>query len=185
MYKYKYGLLKQIATHIKHGGIIAYPTESCYGFGCDPFNQKTLRKIIQLKSRSNRKGMICIASKFKQLDRLINPISDEKLLKINQYWPGFYSLLLQANKKVPKLLLGQHECIVTRISTHNEVKQLCDYLNMALVSTSANKSGMKSIKSYRECVRQFGDMIMVLPGIIGFARNPSTIIDFTTMRKLR
>ena len=185
MFKYKYGLLQTINKHIKRGGIIAYPTESCYGFGCDPFNYKALKKILHLKGRTRIKGMICIAGNIAQINKLVTKLTAEELQQIKKYWPGFYSLILPSNAHVLKLLVGHHEKIAIRVSAHNEVKQLCDYLGIALVSTSANKSGHKSIKSYRECVRQFGSNVMVLPGMIGFAKHPSTIIDFKTMQKIR
>ncbi len=185
MFKYKIGLLRRVKQHLKNGGIIAYPTESCYGFGCDTLNYKALKQIIKIKGRSKSKGMICIASNYKHLNKLVKPFTADELSQIQQYWPGFYSLIIASSSKTPRLLVGNHNSIAARVSTHNEVRQLCNYLRDALVSTSANKSGRKSIKSYRECLRQFGKKAMVLPGIIGFYRKPSTIINLATKQKIR
>ena len=55
------------ADHIRSGGVIAYPTEYCFGLGCNPFNQNAVRKIIQLKRRSWLEGVIIIAANFAQL----------------------------------------------------------------------------------------------------------------------
>ncbi len=183
---YPIGLLKKIKTHIVNGGVIAYPTESCYGLGCNPFDYKAVDKIIKIKERDPSKGMIVIASKQKQLEKLIQPIKLIDQLEIDKYWPGFITLVLPANlKNVPSNLLGKNKELAVRVSKHKYVIELCNYLNMPLVSTSANKSGHKPIKTYADCQKQFNHSVMVLPGLIGYAQNPSTIIDWQTRQILR
>ena len=44
-------LTRTIAAHIRRGGLIAYPTESCYGLGCDPDNRVAVQKLLKLKQR--------------------------------------------------------------------------------------------------------------------------------------
>lgn len=185
MYNYSSLLLYKVKQHLKSGGIIAYPTESCYGFGCDPFNYKAINKIIQLKGRSKTKGLIVIAGDRKQLNGLIQPIPAVKEDIIAKYWPGFYSLILPTTDKVPRNLIGRHHKIAVRVTKHKQVQQLCKFLDMPLVSTSANKAGFKAVKTYRDCMRQFGDKVLVLPGITNFAKKPSTIIDLENNRILR
>jgi len=185
MYRYSSELLLKVKNHIKNGGIIAYPTESCYGFGCDPFNYTAINKIINLKGRSKTKGLIVIAGSQKHLSGLIMPLSEKDKNEIKNYWPGPFSLILPVTKKVPQNLIGKHRKIAVRVTRHQLVQQLCNSLNMPLVSTSANKSGCRSIKTYRECIRQFGKDVMVLPGNTNFAKKPSTIIDWETKRQLR
>ena len=177
--------IKQIRRHLKAGGIIAYPTESCFGFGCDPFNYTALNKLIRIKGRTKTKGLIVIAGAFKQLAQLIQPLSGAEQAELSQYWPGFNSLILPVTAKVPRNLIGRHQKIAVRISQHRLVKQLCHELNSPLVSTSANRAGHQSIRNYRECVRQFGRTVLVLPGLTNFARRPSTIIDWQSRRVLR
>lgn len=185
MQRYPVSLLKKIKQHIKNGGVIAYPTESCYGFGCDPFNYKAINKIIQIKGRNKTKGLIVISSKISQLNRLILPLSSQDIKNIKKYWPGFYTIILPAAHSIPSNLTGKHHKIAVRVSKHTLVQQICNYLNMPLVSTSANYSGFNSVKTYRECIRHFGDKVMVLPGTTNFATHPSTIIDWATGKKLR
>jgi L-threonylcarbamoyladenylate synthase len=185
MYVYSTVLLNKVKQHLKAGGVIAYPTESCYGLGCDPFNYSAINKIIRLKGRSKSKGLIIIAGLRSQLHGVIPKLSAADELELKKYWPGFYSLILPANNKVLPNLVGKHQKIAVRVTQHYLVQQLCLALNMPLVSTSANKSGFRSIKSYQECERQFGRQVMVLPGRIGFAKRPSTIIDWQSGNILR
>lgn len=182
---YSAKLLQKVQAHLRKGGVIAYPTESCYGLGCDPFNYAAINKLIKIKGRSKTKGLIVIASATKQLHKLIQPIAGDQQHELAKYWPGFYSLILRVTAKVPRNLIGSHSKVAVRVSLHRQVKQLCDSLNAPLVSTSANKSGHYSIKSYRECQRQFGKKVLVLPGKIGNAKKPSTIIDWESQKILR
>jgi L-threonylcarbamoyladenylate synthase len=83
------------------------------------------------------------------------------------------------------VLTGRHRKLAVRISAHPDVRRLCAALDMALVSTSANRAGCKPIKTARECQRQFGARVMVLPGRIGRRKRPSVIMDMETRKILR
>ena len=182
---YSTKLLQKVQAHLHKGGVIAYPTESCYGLGCDPFNYAAINKLIKIKGRSKTKGLIAIASSTNQLHKLIQPITSDQQYQLAKYWPGFYSLILKVTRKVPRNLIGAHRKIAVRVTQHRPVQQLCRELQQPLVSTSANKTGCKPIKSYRECLRQFGKQVLVLPGLIGLEQKPSTIIDWESKKILR
>lgn len=177
--------LLKIKQHLKNGGIIAYPTESCYGFGCNPQNYKAIDQIIRLKQRSKNKGMIAIGGNIKHFKHLLAPISVNDQIELCKYWPGFYSVVLPAKKNTHRNLTGIHNKLAVRVSKHTLVKQLTDYLGYAIVSTSANKSGKKSITTFRECKKRFGRKVLVIRGNTLFAKRPSTIIDWTTGKILR
>ncbi len=173
----------RIRRHLKAGGVIAYPTESCYGLGCYPESFKAVSRLLEIKKRPQSKGLILIAGKLRQIERYIaHPPRQDSLLK---YWPGPYTLLLRASRRVPKWVKGRHDKIALRITAHWGAAKLCNALGRALVSTSANLSGMKPAKSYRECARRFGGSVLVIPGRIGKRKNPSTILDFETGKVLR
>ncbi|PIV92212.1 MAG: tRNA threonylcarbamoyladenosine biosynthesis protein RimN, partial [Gallionellales bacterium CG17_big_fil_post_rev_8_21_14_2_50_54_146] len=53
--------LRRVAAHLKAGGLIGYPTESCYGLGCDPVHRAAVLRLLKLKQRQQRKGLIIIA----------------------------------------------------------------------------------------------------------------------------
>src|SRR5579863_7180495 len=122
---------------------------------------------------------------MKQLNLLIGKLSTHDKQKLKAYWPGFYSIIMPTTKMAPKILTGKYRTLAVRVSRHDLIQQICGFLNMPLVSTSANYSGHKSVKTYRECVKQFGKKVMVLPGNTSFAKSPSTIIDWKTSKILR
>lgn len=179
-------LLNRVRAHLKRGGVIAYPTESCYGLGCDPRNRRAVMKLLRLKGRPQHKGLILIGSDFRQLQPYAAPLDNAQWQKIAPTWPGPITWLLPAARTTPAWLRGSHKSIAVRVSAHPLAARLCQALGMALVSTSANRTGMEPARSYRQCVRQFGARVFTVPGQTGRRRRPSTIMDLVSggvMRK--
>ena len=175
--------LGHIKRHLAAGGVIAYPTESCYGLGCYPDNFNAVKRLLGIKRRPQRRGLILIAGKFRQIERyMAHPPEKASLLK---YWPGPYTLLFPAASGTPRWITGGHDKLALRITAHKGAAKLCNALGHALVSTSANLSGMKPARSYKECIARFGKQVLVIPGRIGKRKKPSTILDFETGRIYR
>lgn len=180
---------RALQAYLKRGGVIAYPTESCYGLGCDPYSYAGIRKILALKQRPQHKGLIVIASDRTQLRRLVQPIAQFPApvqAQITAHWPGPYTFLLPKYQRVFPLLTGRRAVLAIRLTAHPVAKKMCDLTRSALVSTSANRSGKMAIKTYRECIRQFGKHpIRIIPGKIGQSKRPSTIINPFNGQRIR
>ena len=159
------------------GGIIAYATESCFGLGCDPRNARAVRRLLWLKRRPRSKGLILIGSAFRQFRRFLAPLPTALEARLEEWWPGPNTLLLPVSRRCPPWLRGRHPKLAVRITAHPVAHGLCHALDMALVSTSANRSGQKPMKTYRACRQAFDSKVWVLPGRIGKRKRPSTIID--------
>ena len=166
-----------IRRHLLRGGVIAYATESCYGLGCDPRNRSAVKKILRLKGRPQAKGLILIGADFAQFRRYLAPVAAAIAGQFQDYWPGPYTLLLPAARQCPKWLTGRHAKLAVRVTAHPTAARLCRQLDMALVSTSANRTGRKPLKTAAACRRAFGSTVWALPGRIGRRRRPSTILD--------
>ena len=82
---------------IRRGGIIAYPTESCFGLGCDPKNRKAINKIIKLKKRSINKNFILIGSSIKQFNSFLNPLNNLTKKNLFSKWPGPHTWIIKSN----------------------------------------------------------------------------------------
>jgi L-threonylcarbamoyladenylate synthase len=169
---------------IKAGGIIVYPTESSFGIGCDPSNIRAIRKIIALKKRDINKNFIIISSSINNASKYIEQLSKENLKKVNKKWPGAHTWLLKSNNNCPSWLKKNNK-IALRIPDFQPCQILCSFLGMAIISTSANLSGKKSLTKYREVSRLFYKKSKIIKGRIGEARKPSKIQDFQTGKILR
>ncbi len=178
--------ITQIKRHLKKGGVIAYPTESCFGLGCIPTHAKALKRVIRLKRRPQHKGMIVIGDSVAQLEPLLAPLSPEAKAALNAAWPAAKTFLIPSSHHVLPLLRGSGRSkLAVRVPDHELARQLCSLLDTPLVSTSCNKAGFKPSRLTRDAKRQFGQHAWVVDGLIGFAKKPSQIIDLETGRRLR
>jgi len=166
---------RRIAAHLKRGGLIAYPTESCYGLGCDPDNRAAVLRLLRLKGRPQSKGLILIASRYQQVARYLQALTLTQQHVLSEAGAQAITYLMPVKKSAPCWLRGEHETLAVRLTAHPFARQLCQGVNSALVSTSANRSGQRSARSYAECRRLFGEKVWVLPGRVGKRRQPSTI----------
>ena len=166
---------RSLVAHLKRGGLIAYPTESCYGFGCDPSNRRAVQRILRLKQRPQRKGLILIASHYHQVARYLQPLTPAEQQRLKDDGARAITYLMPVKPSCPRWLRGSHNTLAVRLTAHPFARQLCRSVNSALVSTSANFSGQRPAKTYAECLRLFGRKVWVLPGRVGKRKRPSTI----------
>jgi len=166
---------RRIAAYIRRGGLIAYPTESCYGLGCAPDNRSAVLRLLGLKKRPQRKGLILIASHYHQIARYLQPLNVAQQLQLQEAGVQAITYLMPARHSAPRWLRGAHDTLAVRLTAHPFARQLCRSANSALVSTSANRSGQRPTRTYAQCQRLFGRKVWVLPGHVGMRKKPSTI----------
>tara|TARA_B100000614_G_scaffold205531_1_gene187474 strand:- start:978 stop:1529 length:552 start_codon:yes stop_codon:yes gene_type:complete len=171
--------------YLETGKIIAYPTESIYGIGCDPYNYDAVQKIFKIKNRPNTKPMILIASHLTQIVKLVDNQSLTKT--VMQTWPGHTTWLLPASAECPEWLYEKEsKKIAIRVSAHRDVISICKNFNKPIISTSANKSMNEPIKEISKIKNIFeGEIDFIVEGNIGQELKPSVIKDFETGKIVR
>jgi L-threonylcarbamoyladenylate synthase len=168
-------LLRSVAAHLKRCGLVAYPTEYCYGLGCDPRNRRAVLRLLKLKRRPQSKGLILIAGRFEQIAPYLRPLAAGQQDRLRRDGAQAITYLMPARQRCPRWLRGTHDTLAVRITAHAGAAALCNALGMALVSTSANLGGHRPARTYAQCRRLFGIRAMVLRGRVGKRRKPSTI----------
>jgi len=174
---------QKLITTFKQGGVFAYPTEAVYGLGCDPDNKQAVNKLLSIKNRSAKKGLILVASDFSQVEKYLKPLNEvqKKFTK-----PSETTYVFPALASAPKWLTGDFDSLAIRISKHPLVFELCTNFDSALVSTSANLSGLEPARSATEVSEQLGDVIdAILDGNTGDSQKPSVIRDSITRQIIR
>ena len=166
---------RRIAAHLRRGGLIAYPTESCYGLGCDPDNRTAVQRLLKLKQRPQRKGLIIIAASYRQVARYLLPLTLTEQQQLSAGGAQAITYLMPSHHSTPRWVRGSHDTLAVRLTAHPQAARLCLGVNRALVSTSANRSGQRPAKTYAQCQRLFGHKLWVLPGRVGKRKKPSTI----------
>ena len=180
--------LRHVASVIRRGGVVAYPTASCYGLGCDPRNRRAVERILRLKNRPVWKGLIVIGASRRQLLSYTDPraLTDSVSALIDSSWPGPVSLILPAGRRCPPWVRGRHTGIALRDDAHPPARALCKAAGMAIVSTSANPAGFQAARTATQVRRYFGKKVdAILRAPIGRQRKPSRIIDVQSGRTLR
>lgn len=186
------GMIPQAVAIIDGGGVIAYPTEYCFGLGCDPRNQQAVERIFAIKQRSEEQGLILIAAEQSQVDEFADltasPIQDEIL----ESWPGPVTWVLAAQNNVPTWIRGRHTSIAMRITAHSLCARICLEFGHAIVSTSANRHAQTALLTAQDVEREMGKEVdLVVHAEIGSAgsldnsKKASTIRDGITGKLLR
>ena len=180
-------IYKQAQTVLEQGGIIAYPTEAVWGLGCDPYNQKAVLKILDLKQRPIEKGLILVAANRQQFTGLCDSLESAQIDKLDESWPGPTTWLIpDPARLIPDWIRGEHETVAVRVSAHPLVKALCQAFGGPIVSTSANAAGEPEIRSSLIIEQQFGDRIdLIMDGELGSSSEPSQIRDLISNRVIR
>jgi len=177
-------MFKTAANIVKNGGVIAYPTESMWGLGCDPFNLNAVNKLLNLKQRNKNKGLILIAADLSPFNKILDYLSDAERQQI--ITAPYTTFLFNHNGQIPYWLSGGRDKFALRITKHLPAIKLCKACAGPLVSTSANLSSLPSAKTKQQVINYFGDKLdYIVDANIGNYTKPSTIIDFATNEVIR
>jgi L-threonylcarbamoyladenylate synthase len=160
---------------IKEGGVAIFPTDTVYGIGCNPYDVKSVKKIYEIKSRSEVKPLPVLAYSLdivKQIT-LIDKIT-EKIIK--KYWPGPLTLILKLTDEKLKKSLKLENKIAVRIPDSKCTLKLLEKCGL-LVGTSANISGDLSYTDPDECLKNIKNYDVFLNGGTITSKGESTIIE--------
>lgn len=178
--------IEQAVATVQAGGVIVYPTESVFGLGCDPFNERAVLKLLKIKQRPVSKGLILIASHVEQILPCIKPINSDDLANALKTWPGHHTWVFPKSKQIPSWVSGEHETIAVRVSKHKTVVELCEGLGHPLISTSANIAGQKVLSTLSEIKNCFGKHVdAYVDAALGQEAKPSQIRNAHTLEVYR
>lgn len=182
----KHDQINQTVEALRQGKVIAYPTEAVYGLGCDPFNFDAVTQILSLKNRSVKKGFILIASEWKQVKALTQPLDPKTLSHVFSTWPGPITWLFPATAEVPYWVRGDHNTVAIRIIAHPLARLLCRHFGKPIISTSGNREGQPPTQDLKMLKIIFGNKIdIILEGTLGSSKRPSEIRDAISNKILR
>ena len=178
--------IREAARQLAGGGVIAYPTETVYGLGCDPFNGHAVLRLIDLKKRNIDQGLILVASCFEQLQPLLIPLSTATRRRVTQARKSPVTWVLPCLPEIPFWLRGKHDSLAVRVSNHPVTAALCNRWGGPLVSSSANIHGSPPATCPLDVRRAFnGQLDYILHGMHGSTNTPSEIRDGLTGKLLR
>ena len=129
-------LVAKVVAILKDGGIIAYPTDTFYGIGCDIMNKKAIQRIYQIKQRDPSKPFSFICSDLKDISDYAK-VTNYGYKTIRRHLPGPYTFILEGSKLVPKIMLTKRRTAGIRVPDHPICIALVKSLGNPIISTSA------------------------------------------------
>ena len=160
---------------INKGGIVIFPTDTVYGIGCDPYNQKAVLSLYKIKKREETKLFPVIGYSKKELEKIAE--FNDKAEKIAElFWPGPITLILKVKDENIRKSLGLGKKIAVRVPNNQCVLSLLKECKL-LVATSANISGTTSLTDPNDCKRDLNGYDLLLDGGILSDDGESTIVE--------
>ncbi|MHC1725353.1 MAG: L-threonylcarbamoyladenylate synthase [Syntrophobacteraceae bacterium] len=135
------GLISDLESLFREGGLAVYPTETFYALGGVPSLTEVSARIFEIKGRDFRKPLPLIASGREAVMRAVSAWSEAAERLANAFWPGPLTLILPAAPSLPPLLHAGTGKVAIRISSHPLASSLAGAAGGLLVSTSANSAG--------------------------------------------
>jgi L-threonylcarbamoyladenylate synthase len=178
--------IDRAARIVLAGGVVAYPTEAVYGLGCLPRHRDAVRRLLALKRRSWRKGLLLIAADLDQIEPYVVLPPEPRRSEILATWPGPVTWVLAARPPLLPWITGGRDSIAVRVTDHPLARALCTRIGEPIVSTSANvtrRPPFRRALPLRRALR--GSVDYVLNGDVGGAQAPTTIKDGRSGRVLR
>ena len=169
-------LIHQVCESLRGGGVIAYPTDTTYGLGCDIFSRQGVRTIYQIKQRDARKPFSFICADLADVSRYAH-VSNLAFRIMKRHLPGPYTFVLEATRVVPDSLVTRQKTVGIRIPDDQIALDIVRELGHPLVTTSANLAGEAPLHDPYDIEQQLGRQLdLVVDGGIRLG-DPSTIVS--------
>ncbi len=165
------------------GDIVAFPTDTVFALGCDPFNPDAVRKLYEAKKRPMDKPVPILISDVSSLEKIAVNIPEEALKAARKYWPGALTIVFRKTSLVPDILTSGKDSVAVRIPDHPIAIKLIEDVGGFVAATSANLSGHDSTVEGDEVVNQLNTLVpLIINGEPLGKGTPSTIVDFSKGR---
>lgn len=170
--------LKKALETLQKGGVILYPTDTVWGLGCDATNEEAVKRIYELKRRSDAKSMLVLVDSANRIESYVREVPDMAwdLIEVSD---KPLTIIYPEAKNLAKNLLAEDGSIGIRVSGEQFSKMLCARFKRPIVSTSANISGEPNPAFYAEIsdeIKQSVDYIVQYRQDDRTPAKPSSII---------
>ncbi len=175
--------IRKVVEVLSNGGIIAYPTDTFYGIGCDLFNKGSIEKIYQLKRRSSHQPFSFICSDLKNISEYAQ-VTNYAYKTMRRLLPGPYTFILEGSRLVPKIMLTKRQTVGIRVPDNPISLAIVEELGHPIISTSATdpEAGNKILITPREIQDKLGhalDLIVDGGNVTGVQSSVISLIDDT------
>jgi tRNA threonylcarbamoyl adenosine modification protein (Sua5/YciO/YrdC/YwlC family) len=159
------------------GEVIAYPTDTVYGLGCDLTNKRAVDRLYQIKGMDRAQPLAFICPDLAEISKYA--IVDNQIYRVlRRFLPGPYCFILEATREVPRLLQTKRKTIGIRIPHHEVITAIVRELGRPVISTTAQRAGAEPHVDPREIDDDFHGLGLVVDSGAGGVV-PTTVVDLT------
>jgi L-threonylcarbamoyladenylate synthase len=169
----------ELASLLRTGGVIGFPTDTSYGLGADPFNEAAVNRIFEIKGRAESKPILLLVESLAMAESIVQT-TDVFYSVAQKFWPGPLTLILDTDTTLPANVTAGTETIGVRWPIASFATALLKEFRKPMTATSANRSGMPSAVTADEVRQQLGDGLDALvDGGVLPSRQGSSVLDLT------
>ncbi len=155
---------------MNEGGIILYPTDTIWGIGCDATNEDAVRRVYEIKQRSDSKAMLVLVDSAVKVDFYVQDVP-EIAWDLIEVADKPLTVIYSGARNLAHNLIAEDGSVGIRVTNEEFSKRLCQQFRKAIVSTSANVSGQPSPKNFSEISEEIKSAVDY---IVGYRREEMT-----------
>ncbi len=167
---------------LEDGGIIIFPTDTVYAYGCDIKDKRAIERIYRLKKMDRKKPISFIFSSLSEISSYARNISDESFKIMKKALPGPYTFILNASKLVPGIVVTNQKTLGVRIPDHNIPLELVRSLGRPILATSINTSEGEYLINPGDLEKVYRNDVDLVLDAGPKVSSPSTVIDMSKGR---
>ena len=162
---------------LKNGGVVAFPTDTVYGIGVDPFHPEAIQKLYTIKGRPRDKPIPILVGSYQDVENVAQNLPKIFFQLIKQFWPGALTLIVEA-KGLPTQITAGGKTVGLRMPNHPIALKMLRCFAGPIATTSANKSNKAPTTSKLQIERELGSLVdLIIDGGETNTGTSSTVID--------
>jgi len=170
--------IQRAVQALTQGGVIAYPTDTVYGLGCDIANKHAVDRLYAIKGMQRHHPLAFVCPDLSDIARYA--VVDNQVYRVlRRFLPGPYTFILPATRDVPKLLQMRRKTVGIRVPACEAARALTRELGRPIASTTATNAEGQAFVDPHEIDASFRGLNLVLDGGVG-GQVPTTVIDLTS-----
>jgi len=162
---------------LERGGLIAYPTDTVYGIGCDLMNKRAVDRIYEVRRMDRSHPLAFVCPDLSDIARYAM-VDNQAYRVLRRFLPGPYTFILPSTREVPKLVQMKRKTVGIRVPASETARALARELGRPIISSTAARPGEDPFVDPREIADAFGELELVLDAGAG-GIVPTTVVDLT------
>jgi tRNA threonylcarbamoyl adenosine modification protein (Sua5/YciO/YrdC/YwlC family) len=161
---------------LERGGLIAYPTDTYYGLGCDLMSKKAIERLYQLKGRDKKKPLSFLCPDLSDVAKYAH-VSNFAYRTMKSLTPGAFTFILEATRTVPEIMMNKQKQVGIRVPDAPLARALAAGLGRPLITTSASDDEGEPLIDAKDIKEKLGHGLdLILDGGVTLME-PSTVVS--------